>query len=119
MTRAKKNLGDWGEEQTVAFLIRNGFTVIDRNFYTTQGEIDIVAKKAGDYYFVEVKTRTDKDYANDLSITENKKHKLAKTIKQYCYKRNISGDCGLVLAGVLVLADRVSKTVKFHFNVFI
>ena len=55
MTRQNKNLGDWGEAQACSFLERHGFKIIERNYHTTMGEIDVIATKGDDYYFVEVK----------------------------------------------------------------
>ena len=72
MEGRKKIFGKWGEDLAVKFLIGRGFKVIERNFFTTVGEIDIIAKKGDDYYFVEVKTRLDSELATDLSITPTK-----------------------------------------------
>ncbi len=112
-----KKIGKWGEDQACAFLIRHGFFIKDRNFYSTVGELDIVAVKDGDYYFVEVKTRVKGELASDLSITSSKKHKMEKTIKKYCFVRNVP-DTGLVSAGLLVTYDRMSKRVMFRLVIF-
>ena len=76
MSRRNKNLGDWGEEKACGFLERHGFRVVERNYHATTGEIDIVAEKGGDYYFVEVKTRHAEEFAKDLSIIFFYKHKI-------------------------------------------
>ncbi|MBU1612879.1 YraN family protein [Patescibacteria group bacterium] len=111
MTR-RKEVGIWGEKMACEFLLRKGFVVLEKNYFATLGEIDIVAKHGGDYYFIEVKTRRAGDMANDLAITLNKKMKLEKTIRHYCYHRNI-GDVGKILAGLMVVYNEQSKTVKF------
>ncbi|MFA6423731.1 MAG: YraN family protein [Candidatus Magasanikbacteria bacterium] len=108
-----KKFGKWGEDQACAFLQRHGFFIVERNYFATVGEIDIVAKQDGDYYFVEVKTRVAGEMASDLAITPTKKHKLEKTIKKYCYQRNVP-DTGLILAGLLVVYDRGAKSVSFR-----
>lgn len=109
-------LGEWGEEQACHFLIRQGFRVIDRNFHSTMGEIDIIARKGDDFYFIEVKTRHTGALATDQSITPSKIYKLRKTIKQYCYQKNIS-DGSPVLAGLLVIVDSYTKKVNFRLAV--
>jgi putative endonuclease len=116
MTRSRKDLGAWGEDLAAAFLRRRGFEVIERNFFTTQGEIDIVARLGGDYYFVEVKTRREAELATDLAISRLKIHKLGKTVKTYCYRRQIA-DAGLILAGIIIFADIKTKTAKIRFAV--
>ncbi|EKD43948.1 MAG: hypothetical protein ACD_72C00062G0003 [uncultured bacterium] len=81
------------------------------------GELDIIAEKNGDYYFVEVKTRAAGEMANDLAITPAKKHKLEKTMRKYCYMRNVP-ETGLILVGLLVVYDKTSKVVSFRMAVF-
>jgi len=116
MSRRKKEVGDWGEKQACLFLKRNGFTIVERNYHAVAGEIDIVAKKGGDYYFVEVKTRAAGELANDLAVTKAKKYKLGKTIKAYCYRRGIT-EGSLISASVMVIFDRATKHVGLRFAV--
>lgn len=119
MSREKKNFGDWGEELAAGFLKRQGFEIIERNYHTVFGEIDIVAKKGGDFYFIEVKARRAGALANDLAITGDKKRKMERTIKAYCYSRNIPGDVGLVSAGLLAVWNEEKRIMSFRLAVFI
>lgn len=114
--RYKKNVGDWGEEKAVEFLRRHGFEVKDRQYHTAWGEIDIVAEKGGDYYFVEVKTRLDYVLANNAAITYDKIQKLLKSIRVYAYKNRLE-DVALIPAALVIYVDAYKKTVKFLFNV--
>lgn len=116
MTRRNKNIGDWGEERACEFLHRHGFRVVGRNFHTTTGEIDIIAIKGDDYYFIEVKTRMQNEMANDQSITFFKKIRLQKAVKAYCYKNSISGS--IVLAGLILAVNKSQNKVNFRFCVF-
>ena len=117
MSLRGKEIGKWGENQACAFLLRHGFFVKERNFYSTVGELDIIAIKDGDYYFVEVKTRAAGELASDLAITPAKKHKMEKTIKKYCYVRSVP-DTGLVSVGLLVVYDAKTSKVSFRMVVF-
>jgi putative endonuclease len=112
-----KGLGKWGEDQACLFLARQGFKVVERNYHATVGEIDIVAIKNRDYYFIEVKTRQEGYLANDLSITPQKKYKFQKTIKHYCFKRNLVPEA-TIFAGLLVIVNKLAKKVSFRFVVF-
>lgn len=113
-----KILGNWGEEQAVLFLCRQGYRVVERNFHSLRGEIDIVAVQGGDYYFIEVKTREAGAMATDDAITFFKKQRLKSTVGTYLAKRNLS-DVGVVLAGLLVSVDKSNKRVHFRLAVFI
>ncbi|PNU20049.1 YraN family protein [Geothermobacter hydrogeniphilus] len=57
MTEERLALGRWGEEQAVLFLRRQGFRILERNYRTRVGEIDIIARNRRLLLFVEVKTR--------------------------------------------------------------
>jgi len=54
----KNSLGKVGEEKAVQFLKENKFKILERNYRTPFGEIDIIAQKSETLYFVEVKTRS-------------------------------------------------------------
>ncbi|MBA1432987.1 MAG: YraN family protein, partial [Epsilonproteobacteria bacterium] len=41
MSRAK---GDVAEERACAYLLENDYAIVERNFYSRFGEIDIIAK---------------------------------------------------------------------------
>jgi putative endonuclease len=110
-------VGAWGESQACDFLVRKNFLIHERNYHTTAGEIDIIAEKGGDYYFIEVKTRVAGELATDLAITPAKLKKLRKTIKMYCYQRNIA-DRSLILAGLLVIVNRELSRLSFRLAVF-
>lgn len=117
MSRFKKNVGDWGEGQACDFLRRQGFTIAERNYFTPNGEIDIIARKGGDYYFIEVKTRSKGPWATDGAITPAKKRRFLKAIKVYCYQRRLP-EMGIIPAGLLVIYDRETNDVNFRLAVF-
>ena len=54
----KDILGTAGESLAVDYLRREGFTIIERNWRCSSGEIDIVAREGSTTVFVEVKTRS-------------------------------------------------------------
>jgi len=117
MITRRTSFGDWGEQQACGFLERHGFAVKERNYHSVFGEIDIVASRGGDYYFIEVKTRRDSALANDLAITFAKKRKLAKTVRSYCYARQVGGG-SIIIAGLIVYVNKMQKKVFFRFCVY-
>ncbi len=117
MSSYLQKMGAWGEDQACKFLVRKGFVILDRNYHSTQGEIDIVARLAEDYYFIEVKTRNAGSLATDLSITSSKKNKFCKTVKHYCFKKNIT-EGSQIFAGLLVIINKATKLVRFRLAVF-
>jgi putative endonuclease len=61
-----QKVGKWGEDAVAAYLAERGYEILTRNARTPYGEIDIVAKQADIYVFIEVKTRT----SNKMGLPE-------------------------------------------------
>ena len=51
-----RTVGNRGEDKACAYLLQNSYCIIERNWRTRYGEIDIIAKKDDVLIFVEVKT---------------------------------------------------------------
>lgn len=73
------------EEKAINFLKKLKFEIIERNFKSKFGEIDIIAKKDDVYHFIEVKA-TKGDYEAIYRITPQKLEKILKTLNFYLLK---------------------------------
>lgn len=72
-------MGQKGERIAEKFLTKQGYKILDRNFHTRWGELDIVAKDSDVVVFVEVKARSDVDFARpEESVTPTKQEHLKK-----------------------------------------
>lgn len=89
----KQETGKSGEDIAVEYLEKKGYTIMERNFKCNQGEIDIIAIDKQEIVFVEVKTRSNKNYglASEAVNKQKKKH-LVGAIKYYIYVRNLEND---------------------------
>jgi len=86
----KRIIGDGGESLAVDFLLNNNIKVIERNFYTRHGEIDLIYKDNGYLVFAEVKERTGRNFGNALeAITYRKANNILWASKVYIYARHI------------------------------
>jgi len=88
MSRKK---GDVAEERASVYLVQNGYEIVDKNFYSRFGEIDIIASKEGVLHFVEVKSGEDYELGVQ-NITPSKLSKLIKTADIYMKKNSYEGD---------------------------
>lgn len=70
------------ESKAVRYLEKNGFKILERNFHSRFGEIDIIATKGQNLHFIEVKA-TNGDYEAIQRVTSKKMAKLIKTINFY------------------------------------
>ena len=55
-TSKKQKIGEIGENIACKFLVKQGFSILDRNYTKKWGELDIVARKYDKLYFIEVKS---------------------------------------------------------------
>lgn len=83
--------GAHGEQKAVEYLVKNGFSILERNFETPFGEIDIIASKKKHLYLVEVKTRLQKGIEDGrVNLTEDKLFHFFRSglfyIKKYKHK---------------------------------
>jgi len=54
---SRQTIGHIGEDIATSHLLSLTFHILERNYRTKLGELDIIAEKAGILYFIEVKTR--------------------------------------------------------------
>ena len=101
MSRTKGNLA---EDSACGFLIDNGFSIIERNFYSRFGEIDIIATKDEVLHFIEVKSGLDYESAIQ-NITPSKLNKLIKTLNVYMKKNGL--DVDFMIDAVIVSPKKI------------
>ena len=81
---ARRAQGDEAEEQACRHLDRAGFTIVERNFRTPVGEIDIVARKGDVLAFVEVRSREAPGFGSpEESVTPAKRRRIVAAARQY------------------------------------
>lgn len=84
----KKFLGRKGEIEACKYLIKEGYTILEKNYKTHVGEIDIIAIENETICFVEVKTRSSSDYgAPSEAVNEKKQYKYYKVAEEYLLKK--------------------------------
>lgn len=77
-------LGVQGETLAKQYLIDNGYKILEQNYTTKIGEIDIIATKNNIIVFVEVKNRQTKRFGMPReAITPYKQNKIRKVAVQY------------------------------------
>lgn len=84
MSRYNKDIGHRGEVEAIIYLHKKGYRILDQNYHTHWGEIDVIAEKDKKISFIEVKTRTNllKGKPYD-SVTSMKIKHLMRPIQLY------------------------------------
>lgn len=80
-----RTVGARGEAIAAAYLEGLGYRVLDRNWHSRYGELDLVVVDEGTLVAVEVKTRTGLGYGHPLqAITQRKADRLRRLLLDWC-----------------------------------
>lgn len=80
----KQHIGTLGEDIACAYLKKQGYEIIKRNFCVPQGEIDIIARHKDELIFCEVKSRTSARFGYpEESVDMRKMKRIIRAIKKY------------------------------------
>lgn len=79
-----------GEDIAVSALKKSRYKIIERNYRTRAGEIDIVAQEGKCLVFVEVRTRASVEYGfPQETVVARKQKKLCRAARWYLQKNRI------------------------------
>ena len=78
-----KELGKWGERVATNYIEKMGLTVVDTNYRTRLGEIDIIAKRDLVYHFIEIKARRGVTHGLPREAVSKRKQKHIKQAAMY------------------------------------
>ena len=122
----KRKLGNLGEDLACRFLIKQGFDIVERNYWKKWGEIDIIAKNGLGIHFIEVKSvsclpdriirageninqvsrENNDNYRPEDNIHPWKLQRLARTIQTYLLEKNISHETNWQFDVITVYIDK-------------
>ncbi|OGY43544.1 MAG: YraN family protein [Candidatus Buchananbacteria bacterium RIFCSPHIGHO2_02_FULL_40_13] len=103
-------IGRLGEDLAGRFLEKNGYQIIDRNFQTRYGEIDLIARQADEILFCEVKTRLSLQYGYPEQAVDGKKiNHLLQAAKIYLKIKNFNCFWRLDIISVELVGNREPK----------
>ena len=104
----KKKLGDRGEDYTARYLEKQCFHIVERNWHSRYGEIDIIAENEEYLLFVEVKTRRAGSMVpGELAVTPQKQQKLRLTAESYLLEYPTDRQPRFDVAALIVEGDKL------------
>lgn len=84
----KLDKGKLGEEYATDFLVRKGYTILDRNFTSLNSEIDLIVQKGDLVVFVEVRIRANADYGfPETTLTRAKMNAIKRGAARYLWNK--------------------------------
>ncbi|MDE7336912.1 MAG: YraN family protein [Clostridia bacterium] len=98
-----KKAGIEGENAAIEYLKKKGYRILERNFTSKTGEIDIIAQDKNYLVFVEVKSRDNLKFGYPVeSVTLSKARKIVRTAECYLlYKKRQNSLCRFDIIEVL------------------
>lgn len=103
----KRTIGFNYEKIAGEYLEKQGYEIIEYNFYSRYGEIDIIAKHEGYLVFVEVKYRKDNASGHPLESVSLSKQKSICKCAMYYMKKNDLQDVSVRFDVVGILGDKI------------
>jgi putative endonuclease len=103
----KIKIGTDGEDLAAAFLIEQGFKVLERNYRYKKSEIDLIVSRGNWLIFVEVKTRTSTAFGFPEEFVDyNKKLKILEGALEYMYVKDWQGNVRYDIVAVNIWGNR-------------
>ncbi len=86
----RRAVGRRGERTAARHLRREGYRILERNFATRRGEVDIVAFRDGVLAFVEVRSQTEPVLIDPVvTVTRSKQLRVIKAAQAYCTRHGL------------------------------
>ncbi len=83
--------GRRGEDAACAELQRRGYVIVERNFRTRFGELDVIARDGAVLVFVEVRARSSGSFGHPLeSVTWQKQRRVSRMAASYLFARRLA-----------------------------
>lgn len=86
----KQEIGKNGEELAEVYLKMKGYKIVEKNFRSSRGEIDIIATENKKIVFIEIKTRNNTNYGlPSESVTTKKLEHIYKCAEYYLFCKKL------------------------------
>jgi putative endonuclease len=83
-------LGRAGEDTAERYLRQKGYQIIERNYRSQQGEIDLIAREGAFLVFVEVKSYSFRSLGSPAgAVRKSKRESIIHAAQTYIYKQQI------------------------------
>lgn len=111
MSGRSSAIGRYGEDAAAEHLLIRGYEILQRNFRAGRGELDIVCRRDGKIYFVEVKTRRQgAQVAPAEAVTPDKRRRIYEAAVLWLQKHGLAdAPCSFLLLTVVNCAGRAPE----------
>jgi putative endonuclease len=112
----RQKVGKWGESIAETYLIKQGYVLVEKNWRTSTGEIDLIVQgNEGDIVFVEVKTRRGDRYGfPEEAVNRKKRQTLINLAYEYVREKQINHDWRIDVIAILKSRDKAIEIEWFQ-----
>jgi len=118
VTDRKQKIGKTGESIAVRYLRKQGYRIVEQNFRSKAGEIDIIAREKQSLVFVEVKTRSSRSFGSPKWAITPKKQKAISMAALYYLKMTNQNDVDARFDVVSILLQGEDTHIELVRNAF-
>jgi putative endonuclease len=118
MQNKSQKFGERGENLAVWYLKQNGYKIIEQNYRSRMGEIDIIAKDGKTIVFVEVKSRRSIRYGSPKWAITPKKQRKISMVALYYLKTTQQTDTKARFDVVAITANQDEPQIEIVENAF-
>lgn len=113
-------LGKFGEELAVDFLLQKGYQLLETNFRYQKAEVDIIVQKGEVLAAVEVKTRSTNEFGDPQDFVNQKKIRLlTKAVNEYVESRDLDVEVRFDIVAITINEKQLEiehlKDAFYHF----
>lgn len=118
MTKASVDIGRTGEDIAAQYLTNKGYLIIERNFRSQQGEVDIIARDGEFLVFIEVKNYSFRSIGTPLgAVRKSKRESIIHAARTYLFKNKIKGiNCRFDVLSIYNMSQFQLIKDAFHVN---
>jgi putative endonuclease len=118
MKNQRQKFGERGEALAVKHLKKAGYKIIETNYHTRLGEIDIIAEDKDTIVFVEVKSRRSVNFGNPKQAVTLRKQKKISMVALYYLKATGQSSAKARFDVVTVISSQDRPQVEIIKNAF-
>lgn len=119
MKNQNKETGNKGEDLATDYLLKKGYRIIERNFRTRFGEIDIICYDSETLVFVEVKTKIGHDFGEPEEMVNKRKLSRVKRMGEvYLQNQKLDVACRVDVVAIVMIDNSSVEKIEHYQAVY-
>jgi len=118
MLNRRQRFGKAGESVAARYLRKHGYRILEQNYRTRMGEIDIVARDGDTIVFVEVKARKNSRFGSPKWAVTSRKQKTISMVALQYLKATDQSQCRARFDVVAIRSESGSPEIELIKNAF-